>query len=155
MRQSGTTSALVKLAKQTGGYIIVSKNDMRQLILRNHPDLKEQIFTLREISSGKYIGLPKKPIFFDTDAVYSIVAVQSDSYISNTHEIYHNKDGYEQSLKEYQVNVKLTEVDAKNISDINKHFFEGEAGNSMLGRVLIRKGIRFYQQLINEATWPR
>lgn len=33
------------------------------------------------------------------------------------------------------------------IKEINKDFFENEASNSMLGRILIRKGIQWYKEL--------
>jgi len=53
---------------------------------------------------------------------------------------------------EHQLNIKLTEEDMKNILEINKVFFENEASNSMLGRILIRKGITFYQKINNNLT---
>lgn len=40
----------------------------------------------------------------------------------------------------------------KQILEINKVFFENEASNSMLGRILIRKGIAFYQKINNNLT---
>lgn len=49
--------------------------------------------------------------------------------------------------KKSQMNVKLTETDVIDIKQINDDFFEGEATNSMLGRVLLRKGIFFYKKL--------
>ncbi len=49
--------------------------------------------------------------------------------------------------KKSQMNVKLTETDVADIKQINDDFFEGEATNSMLGRVLLRKGIFFYKKL--------
>lgn len=54
-----------------------------------------------------------------------------------------NQDGY---VKE-QLNVKLTELDMLQIKEINNNFFENEASNSMLGRILIRKGIQWYKEL--------
>ena len=46
-----------------------------------------------------------------------------------------------------QLNVKMTEDDAKAMEEINKDFFEGEATNSMLGRIVLRKGMAFYKKL--------
>jgi hypothetical protein len=46
-----------------------------------------------------------------------------------------------------QLNVKMTEDDAKAMEEINKDFFEGEATNSMLGRIILRKGMAFYKKL--------
>lgn len=62
-------------------------------------------------------------------------------FIQNTRQVY-----------EHQLNIKLTEEDMKNIFEINKVFFENEASNSMLGRILIRKGITFYQKINNNLT---
>lgn len=55
-------------------------------------------------------------------------------------------DGYNTKHTK-QLNVKMTEEDSKDIQNINRDFFEGEATNSMLGRVLLRKGIQFYKRL--------
>lgn len=57
-----------------------------------------------------------------------------------------NMDGYNTECK-HQLNVKLTEEDVVHLAEINKNFFENEAPNSMLGRILIRKGIQFYKNL--------
>lgn len=70
---------------------------------------------------------------------------------------YHGySDGYQvvgpRSYYEHQLNIKLTEEDMKQILEINKVFFENEASNSMLGRILIRKGIAFYQKINNNLT---
>lgn len=74
---------------------------------------------------------------------------------------YTNLDGYidgynyaigPRSYYEHQLNIKLTEEDMKQILEINKVFFENEASNSMLGRILIRKGIAFYQKINNNLT---
>lgn len=55
-------------------------------------------------------------------------------------------DGYS-SKNTKQMNIKMTEEDAKDIAEINQLFFEGEAPNSMLGRILLRKGIQFYKKM--------
>lgn len=70
----------------------------------------------------------------------------------------HQFDGYslnwvpdaiskEKEEKKSQINIKLTETDVQDIKSINEDFFEGEATNSMLGRILLRKGIFFYKKL--------
>jgi len=68
-----------------------------------------------------------------------------DGYWSSSHQ-----DGY---VKE-QLNVKLSEQDMEQIREINREFFENEASNSMLGRILIRKGIKFYQERSIYPTMP-
>lgn len=55
-------------------------------------------------------------------------------------------DGYS-GKNTKQMNIKMTEEDAKDIAEINQLFFEGEAPNSMLGRILLRKGIQFYKKM--------
>ncbi len=54
---------------------------------------------------------------------------------------------YGKQENKHQLNVKMTEDDAKAMEEINKDFFEGEATNSMLGRIILRKGIAFYKKL--------
>ncbi len=49
--------------------------------------------------------------------------------------------------KDHQMNVKLTTEDVNDIKQINKDFFEGECSNSMIVRILLRKGISFYKSL--------
>lgn len=70
---------------------------------------------------------------------------------------YNVTDGYVSNLQYFavgprpiytnQLNIKLTEEDIKHMAEINKEFFENEASNSMLGRILLRKGIAFYTKL--------
>lgn len=137
MRQSGTTAALVKSAKETGGYIIVANEEMKQKILKDHPELSGQIGTLYDISQRKFDNVAKGPIFFDTDAVMGL-----------TNSSYTQKTSTEvNEAPKNQLNVKLNDQDIRNIVQINKDFFEEEASNSMLGRILIRKGIAFYNKL--------
>jgi hypothetical protein len=45
-----------------------------------------------------------------------------------------------------QLNVKLTDNDVKDLDELNKKFFANEATYSMLGRLLIRQGIKFYKE---------
>lgn len=58
-----------------------------------------------------------------------------------------NTDGYVSGKHTVQLNVKLTKEDEVDVKNINADFFEGEASNSMLGRILLRKGIQFYKKL--------
>lgn len=58
---------------------------------------------------------------------------------------YGSTDGYS-----HQINIRLNDNDYVNFEAINKYFFEGEASNSMLGRILVKKGINFYNQLKDE-----
>ena len=61
------------------------------------------------------------------------------------------KDGYGTRTDGYnydnQINVRLNDEDIIDLKDINEYFFEGELSSSMLGRILIRKGIKYYKQL--------
>ena len=38
------------------------------------------------------------------------------------------------------------------IKEINAKFFENEASSSMLGRILVRKGIAFYDDFISKTS---
>lgn len=46
----------------------------------------------------------------------------------------------------HQVNIKLTNEDMERLEKINSEHFTGEASNSMLGRILIRKGMEWYEK---------
>lgn len=132
-RQTGSTTALINLISKEGGYLIVGKQQTADLLIRQHPLLKKQIFSLINLRPG----MTKMKVFFDTDAV---------AYISNkSFQLPAIK--IETEILTKQINVKLTEDDVKSIDDINLSFFEGEATNSMIGRILLRKGIQFYQKL--------
>lgn len=56
-------------------------------------------------------------------------------------------DGYQSPTYKQQINIKLADSDVNDMQSINQDFFEGEATNSMLGRILLRKGIQFYKKL--------
>lgn len=81
----------------------------------------------------------------------------TDGYVTDGYKIDFHFDGYYSLTEQFgigpkpvytnQLNVKLTEEDMKSLAEINKEFFEDEASNSMLGRILIRKGISFYKKL--------
>lgn len=58
----------------------------------------------------------------------------------------YQKDGYASAVTN-QLNIRLTDEDMVQIKKINKEFFEDEASNSMIGRILIRKGIQFFKNL--------
>lgn len=68
---------------------------------------------------------------------YGSITIQTDGYIQFTIGGNHTK----------QLNIRITEEDITDIEAINSEFFEGEATNSMLGRILLRKGIAFYKRL--------
>jgi hypothetical protein len=53
-------------------------------------------------------------------------------------------DGYQHK---FQLNVKLTGEDMQSIMDINDEFFDREITNSTLARILIRRGIKSFQNL--------
>lgn len=154
MRRAGTTTALSRLAVEVKGYLIVSSIDMKKSILKNNSDIKEsQVFTLSDVSQGKLLGLPIAPIFFDNDVV-ARMCLDTEKITSNLKTNYY--DGYgcleseqysSKPVYTSQLNVKLTEEDMRNITEINKDFFEDEASNSMLGRILLRKGIAFYKKI--------
>lgn len=89
-----------------------------------------------------------------SDALEQLVAYNkanfpnaADGYVLSTDfKTFTHEDGYVVK-NDKQLNVKMTEEDLKDIQNINRDFFEGEATNSMLGRVLLRKGIQFYKRL--------
>jgi len=153
-RQTGTTTALVKAVRETNGYLITGNYEMKWKLLKQYPDIKERILALSDLESYHWKGSPKGPVFFDTEAIpyrqtstdcYKPASKALDGY-SITTDGY--KDGY--SLNTRQINVKLTEDDVKDVNDINKSFFENEASNSMIGRILLRKGIAFYKKLMDQ-----
>lgn len=215
-RRSGTTTALVKIAKECHGDIVVATIDAKQRLIKEFGMSKEHVYTCSEIADGQFRGRKMSAIFFDTDAVWQLITkkedleqkpvivkpctscgwdgysqpeetpryARSDYNGSNdpnfkyppTGEKYQTPqisitnccfdgynglyldtkgglnislgDGYAGNYTK-QINVKLTEEDNKEIHDINGDFFEGEASNSMMGRILLRKGIQFYKKLRN------
>lgn len=71
-RQTGTTSALVDLISRVGGYLVVGTQRTKTEIVKNNPQVKNQIITRTEINGLSKIGDGKDKVFFDTDIVYSI-----------------------------------------------------------------------------------
>lgn len=171
-RQTGTTTQLIKLIRSNHGYLIVANQGRKELLLKDNPDLVNNIITVHDIKNDKCVGLDAKPIFFDTDAICVIINtcksapentvsyVEVDSSFAKGNrptfaDIEAWKEVFEDAAKDKdffvithnnrQLNVKLTDDDTADIAAINKKFFEDEASNSMLGRILIRKGIQFYK----------
>lgn len=65
--------------------------------------------------------------------------------MSNTDGYQFLNDGY--NICSQQLNVRLSEKDIEEINTINNTLFEGECTNSMMGRILIRKGLQWYKNL--------
>jgi hypothetical protein len=153
-RQMGTSTALIQTVKNVGGYLIVSNYDNKNRKLKLYPELKGHIFTCQEIERGSCLGAEPGPIFFDTDAIWGLItrkeALDTKPTVimlsENTDDGYRNTDdGYSKNSE--QLNIKLSKEDMQNVKDINAEFFEGEASSSMMGRILLRKGIQFYKKL--------
>lgn len=144
-RQTGTSTALIKTVKETGGYLIVAHEEMRSIRIKQNPDLKDHILTAADIKNESYIGIKSRPIFFDTDFVTGLIFNHGMNDLNQEH----YSDGYNKNNK--QLNIKLTDDDLKDINEINHMFFENEATNSMMGRILVRKGIQFYKTLFNKS----
>lgn len=176
------TTALVKIAKETHGDIVVSSRETKLKLINHYGMSTEHVYTCAEINEGAWKGRKISPIFFDTDVIWELISIQQsikapvvyapcsncgyDGYtkfseieksrkeklekITGTAEWRMNKmaeiDGYA-SKRDQQINVKLTDEDLRDIDNINAHFFEGEASRSMLGRIILRKGIQFYKKL--------
>lgn len=68
-RQTGSTTSLIELTKQTNGLLIVGNRNVAYCISRNHPDIKNNILTIHDIETGKARGMRPKQIFFDTTAI--------------------------------------------------------------------------------------
>lgn len=160
-RQSGTTTALIEAMKQTpNSVLIVYNQDRRSYLIKNHKDLAGRIITLWEIQLEKNRGNKYGPIFFDTDAVSCLVTKFPDGYYSSlptdtvnlldikTDGYYSSMptDGYGSENHTQQLNIKLTKEDMQNIDEVNKSFFYNEISKSTLGRILIRKGIEFFNK---------
>lgn len=158
-RRAGTTTALITATLVANGTLVVRSHLAKSKIENLCHPRPIKILTMHEIESGRAMGLKTGPLFFDTDAIFAIVQDTKDGYAStsdgyaqlfNTIKSIDNAmkgiDGYQQDHSE-QFNVKLTKEDTTQIKEINKDFFENEASNSMMGRILIRKGIQFFKNL--------
>lgn len=154
-RRGGTTTALVRAALANDATIVVASHENKTKILYhlssylgydiNQEEAKKlKIITIYQLD--KEIGKTKGPIFFDTDVI-SIMATRISNEV--------NLDGYYQFSQDAnlnkeckeQFNIKLAKDDIEQIDEINADFFEKEASHSMLGRILIRKGIQWYKSL--------
>ena len=69
---------------------------------------------------------------------------------------YYNEDGYfpqnyswgeSWGKKDQQLNIKLSAEDMFALNEINEDFFYKEIPNSTLGRILIRRGIKYFKDL--------
>lgn len=171
-RQAGTTTALIKIAKEVHGDIVVGNQDTKRIIVRNHPELEDHVYTVVEITNGNWRGRKQAPVFFDTDAIWWLlnkqeealkkpIVIKDSTFVNDGYNTtltidsegsltINTGDGYNKHEK--QLNVKLTKVDEQDIKEINDEFFEGEASKSMMGRVLLRKGIHFYKKLSNSMN---
>ncbi len=214
-RQTGSTTALVKAAIETNGYLIVGNLGCKNAICRNHPKLnKNNVFTCAEIERGANMGRLAGAVFFDATAVLEMqnnkkmtiedlqkikkeIALEQIAKeqpltlvkvggnptldeLNNWREMLadvsvdpnfkwfsHQSIEIEQipysrlndAIKEdgtiivpkqehkHQLNIKLTDEDVKDMEEINKDFFDGEANNSMMGRIILRKGMAVYRKL--------
>lgn len=75
MRQTGSTTALIKITKETGGYLIVGDQRIKNIILKDYPCLTYQIFSLHEVAQGCCSGLTPKPIFIDTEVIWKFLSI--------------------------------------------------------------------------------
>jgi len=187
-RQTGSTSALIKAAIETNGYLVVGNLASKQAILRNHRELnKNNVFTCSEIERSNYRGRLPGAVFFDATAIIEMQSraemtvekkqpltlikvggnptpedlnnwreMLSDCSVDPDFKIFsHQSIEIEQipyktkQDHKYQLNIKLTDEDVKDMEEINKDFFDGEANDSMMGRIILRKGMAVYRKLKN------
>lgn len=190
-RQTGTTTALVKIAIEVKGDIVVGNMNDKNRLLKQYPELhQEHVYTCAEINNLTWNGHKPSPIFFDTDAIWQLltnvqrapplpwskspvvienctfanpnekvilsseadgtatiaggITMKGNVIIDGSLTVNDNKD----HKNDEQLNIKLTKTDDADIEQIRTDFFEGEASRSMVGRFLIRKGIRWYKNLL-------
>ncbi len=69
-RQTGSTTALVKIAIETNGYLIVGSKAIANCLIQKHPALNpERVLSIQEIRKGSWSFDPA-PVFIDTTAVW-------------------------------------------------------------------------------------
>jgi len=69
-RQTGSTTALVKAAVESDGYLIVGSTAVARNIAKQHPEInKQRILTIQKVRSGKWEFDPR-PVFIDATAVW-------------------------------------------------------------------------------------
>lgn len=71
-RQTGSTTSLIQLIRQTNGLLVVSSRDVAHCISRKHPDIKNNIITVSDIETGKTRGMAARQIFIDGTAIQYI-----------------------------------------------------------------------------------
>jgi hypothetical protein len=77
-RQTGTTTALVRLLDNCIGYLIVGSEHEADRIKDKYSHLKDNVFSIRKVISGGCCGLASGRVFFDTTAVYEILSRQEE-----------------------------------------------------------------------------
>lgn len=157
-RQQGTTTLLIgAMYANPKALLIVDNLQNEHLIKKQHPTLRDRILTLEDI--GRIKGY-RGPLLFDTTAISALLNEKEEPTKMKT--VMSFTDGYCKPINEYvlqtvtdgygaknevQLNVKMTKEDENHMKDINQSFFENEASSSMLGRILLRKGIEFFKKL--------
>lgn len=142
-RQTGTTTALIDAVDRHGGFIVVGFQEEATRIKKEKPFLNGRVFTLQELNSDKWRGKTSGPVFFDTTAVIQLIPTLLDGYQAADV----NADGYQPKYP-VQFNMRLTKENKEEINWINDHFYEGEMSDSNIGRILVKKGIQWYKNLL-------
>lgn len=160
-RMTGNTTALANAAIASGAFLVVANYQQRINVIKRFPELNGRVFSLSRLEV-EMRGVKAAPILFDNEVIHQLCsepkqeemvenADGSISYLINSfinQEDIKNLTGKisKEPVKQ-QLNVKLTETDVQELAEINDSFFEGEATNSMIGRLVLRKGIAAYKKL--------
>jgi hypothetical protein len=146
-RQTGNTMIAIESALKHDAFYIVK--DMQQVykIRKEHPDL-HHIYTINEIACGKIRGNKVLPIVFDPDVVRHLC---SDYFIENydKKELPTNSSVSitNQTPLTNQVNIKLSDEQLNSVKKLNNSLFEGEATLPTIIRLLIKKGLKYFQNI--------
>lgn len=68
-RQKGSTTALIKAAEETNGYLVVNNENMKKCVLEKSNLTEDQVVTLKDIKNSVLRGRESRPVFIDVSAV--------------------------------------------------------------------------------------
>jgi hypothetical protein len=128
-RQRGSSTELIRAAATCDGTIIVLSQGIKLTLehLMSKLNLRVSIRTIQDAHNN--LNSLKGPIFFDTTIAYAPYGVARE-----TAEISSKK-------LTSQVNTRVTDKDTDDLNKLNEELFDGDAKQSMIARIAMRKGI--------------
>jgi hypothetical protein len=145
-RQMYNTTICVDAALKHDAIFIIGNINEKHKLKKLHPKLK--CYTLGDFEHN-IRGLNKSAIIFDANAVYQLChqdLVEKSSTVTYNNQI--TLEIGENKPLNNQVNVKLSDDQLNSVKELNQEIFEGTASLSNMVRLLIVKGLKYYNEMI-------